>query len=68
MMENYTKSFSKTQTTTNQIKLEMFPEPTFQPPKAKPIPNFTKMHSEFQDKLDKQRKGKRPTEVQPFAF
>ncbi|EAR83067.2 EF hand protein (macronuclear) [Tetrahymena thermophila SB210] len=54
--------------TMNPLKREMYVEPSFQPPKAKPIPNFNKMHQDFQERLDKKRRGKRPTEVLPFNF
>ncbi|KAL4467669.1 hypothetical protein ABPG74_013004 [Tetrahymena malaccensis] len=66
LMEGYT-GVTKV-STMNPLKREMYVEPSFQPPKAKPIPNFNKMHQDFQERLDKKRRGKRPTEVLPFNF
>lgn len=41
---------------------------SFQPPKAKPVPDFEKLQRTFQNNLDKTKSHKRPTEVKPFEF
>ncbi|KRX08415.1 hypothetical protein PPERSA_12896 [Pseudocohnilembus persalinus] len=43
-------------------------EMSFQPQKAKPIPDFQKLQKKFQDDLDHKRQSQRTTEVKPFNF
>ena len=35
---------------------------------ANPIPDFQRLHAQFQELLDRKRKSKRPTEPKPFNF
>lgn len=35
---------------------------------ANEVPNFDRLHKQFQDLLDRKRSNKRPTETRPFAF
>lgn len=43
-------------------------ECTFEPPRAKPMPDFERAHEHFQTMLDKKRSHKKPTQVAPFNF
>ena len=41
---------------------------TFQPPRARPIPDFKKAQKKFQKMLDKKRSYKKPTKIKEFRF
>lgn len=43
-------------------------ELTFEPPRAKPVPNFEKAQKQFQRMLDKKRAFKKPTQIKEFNF
>ena len=57
----------KNQTGVNQAKSQG-EECTYQPKRAKPVPNFAKQHEIFQKTLEKHKKQKRATEPKPFEF
>lgn len=51
-----------------RTKMDWDSEMTFQPPKAKPLPNFKKAQDTFQRMLDKKRAYKKPTQIKEFRF
>jgi hypothetical protein len=44
------------------------PDCTFRPPRAKPVPDFEALQTQFQRTLDAQRKSKSVTRPEPFNF
>jgi hypothetical protein len=41
---------------------------TFQPPRAKPVPDFKRLQKQFQSSLESKRKSQTVTEPTPFTF
>jgi len=41
---------------------------SFQPPRAKPVPDFRRLQKQFQASLESKRKEFKSTEPQPFTF
>ena len=49
-------------------KLELLRFGTFQPPRAKVVPNFNRLQQSFQENLDKNKQSKQLIETKPFKF